>query len=77
MATLIRRPVGTIAGIVVFWLVFGILYMVAWFNGRGVDDDQEVASLTIGQVVKGLALIVLWPLEALESAAGENLNPFF
>lgn len=57
-----HRLQGFWSGVVVFWLAFGIVYVI--FRG-GVHQDTKIVNLTIGEVIELLILVVLWPLEVL------------
>lgn len=58
----IQRVQGFWFGVVVFWLAFGIVYVI--FRG-GVHQDTRIVNLTVGEVLELLILVALWPLEVL------------
>jgi hypothetical protein len=57
-----RRVHGFWAGVLTFWLGFGVIYAI--FRA-GFDEDSKLESITLGTLVKLVLLVVLWPLDVL------------
>lgn len=55
-----HRLKGFWLGVVTFWLGFGVIYVIF----RGVVDSK-IVNVTIGDIIKLVVLVALWPLEVL------------
>jgi hypothetical protein len=57
-----RRVHGFWSGVMMFWLGFGVIYVVITHLIR---QDTRIVNVTVGALLKLAALVAIWPLEVL------------